>query len=348
LLVDAININERGVLSERLLVAAEGLGRRGPGSVLLLGPLREPSAEPADAVGARAFPVVAGHRGRCRGEALPLGQRRPDPRVGIGRRPPRHAEHGEALEVSEVARERVAPERTLELLRPRRVGREVLALPELSPDAAPVVLDVIAALAERRHRDGEVAEPIEEVRVEALAQLGDRQVRRADELDVYALLAVAADWPIASLTVLEHAHELSLRGLREILHLVEEEDAAAGLGEEPGAVGGGARERALAVAEQQALRGRRVEPAARDGDDFLPPLEGRDDRLDEARLAGPSLAEDEQRRSDDARVAGEVFEGQAARGRAGLRFVDREPGLDAREAVDLGEVGRDREVHRVD
>src|SRR5690606_26250128 len=279
---------------------------------------------------ARALPVVARHGGRRRGEALPLGQRRANARVRIGRSPPRHAEHGEALQISEVAWERVALKRALELLRPRRVSREVVALPELSPHAAPVVLDVIAAVAERRHRDGEVAEPIEEVGVEALAQLRDRQVRGADELDVDALLAVAADRPIASLAVLEHAHELPLRGLREVLHLVEEEDAAASLGEEPGAVGGGAREGALAVAEQQALRERRVEPAARDGHDLLPPLEGRHDGLDQARLAGPSLAEDEQRRSDDTRVTGEMFEGQATRGRAGLRFVDREAGLDAR------------------
>src|SRR5262249_14308522 len=99
----------------------------------------------------------------------------------------------DVLELADVARPGVAAEAR------QRLGAEALvrplALVELRQEEVGEQLDVVAALAERRHRDGEDGEPVEEVF--AQLPLGDRLLRVAvgggEYADVTLHRLVAAD-----------------------------------------------------------------------------------------------------------------------------------------------------------
>ena len=125
--------------------------------------------------------------------------------------------------------------------------------------------DVLAALAQRRHRDLDRVQPEEEVLPEAARR--DLRVEVGvggrDDAHVGAPRARAAD--ALELAGLEHAQQLGLQVQRDVGDLVEEQRAAVGQLEAADAVALGVGEGALDVAEQlaleQALRtGRRRSP----------------------------------------------------------------------------------------
>ena len=221
-------------------------------------------------------------------------------------------------------------------------------VPQLSPHPPPVVGDILATLAQRRNLHREVADPIVEVRVEALPKTGGVEVRCTHELHVDGQLFVAAERPEAALAVLEHPDELALRGLRQVLNLVEEQDPAVRLRQQSRPIARGAGEGALSVSEEQALGKRGVETAAGNGDDLPASLQGRDECLDDPGLAGSALAENQKRGSCHSGVAGQPLERRAAGRRSCLGLVHGDGGLDVSDLVHLGQPSRDRELDRVD
>ena len=112
---------------------------------------------------------------------------------------------------------------------------------------------VLAQVAQRRHGHGEHAQPVVEVGPEAagpdllleVAVGGGQHPRLAQ---ARGGLAHALE-----LAVFQHAQELGLQLQRQLADLVEEQGAVARILEVAGAVGVGAGERALGVAEQRGL-----------------------------------------------------------------------------------------------
>ncbi len=154
--------------------------------------------------------------------------------------------------------------------------------------------DVLAALAERRHRHRHDGEP--EIKVLAEFPAGHLALQialgRGDDAHVGLDRFVAAD--AAKLARLEDAQELGLHVEREIADFVEEHRAALGELERALARGDRARERAALVAEELALDERVAHRAAVDDDERLA-LSRRvlDDGAREDVLAGARLALEE-------------------------------------------------------
>ena len=137
-----------------------------------------------------------------------------------------------------------------------------------------------------------------EVEVLAEAALLDRGLEVAvgggDDAHVDRHLAVAADR--ANAPLLQRAQELRAAGWRHVADLVEEQRAAVGLHEQPGARRLGVGERAPGVAEQLALEQRLGHGRAVDGDERArAPASGVVQRARHQLLAGAALAGDEHR-----------------------------------------------------
>ncbi len=114
--------------------------------------------------------------------------------------------------------------------------------------------DVLQAVAERRHFDGDAVEAVIEVRAEAVPvdELGEGPVRGGEDPDVDRLGTLAADR--GDLALLDRAEQRHLAVRAEVGDLVEEEGPAVGQLElaEPAAAGAG--ERPFLVAEQLRTR----------------------------------------------------------------------------------------------
>ena len=76
-----------------------------------------------------------------------------------------------------------------------------------------------------------MADPVVEIGIEPLPQHRIIQIRCADQLDIHGHLGIAPKRSIPAASILKHPHELALRRLRQILHFVEEQDAAVRLGQ---------------------------------------------------------------------------------------------------------------------
>ena len=129
--------------------------------------------------------------------------------------------------------------------------------------------DVAGAGAQRRHRDRDDVDPVEQILAEPLlVDLGlEIAVGRGDHAGLERDLLVAADR--ADLALLQHAQQLDLHLDRHLADLVEEDRAGAGLHEQPGARPLGVGERAADVTEQLALEQRRRHRRAVDRDERL-------------------------------------------------------------------------------
>ena len=150
-------------------------------------------------------------------------------------------------------------------------ARRLRGLDALGRDATEEVVgdarEVADALAERRDLERDAAEAVVEVLAE-LAALDHRlqiAVRRADDPAVGADGGRAAD--ALERALLEDAEERDLRARRDVADLVEEERAALGHLEAAAAARGGARERALLVAEELGEEERLDEGRAVDRDE---------------------------------------------------------------------------------
>src|ERR1051326_6120480 len=154
--------------------------------------------------------------------------------------------------------------------------------------------DILEALAQRRHLDGEDVEAVVEVlaHLPVLNGLLRIAVRRGDDARIDVDLLVAADAP--ELALLEHAQELDLQLDRHLRDLVEEHRPALGQLEVALAALDGVRERALLMAEDLRLDQRRRDRAAVEGDErFVAPARKRVDRVRHDLLARARLADDE-------------------------------------------------------
>ena len=157
--------------------------------------------------------------------------------------------------------------------------------------------NVLAHLAQRRHRELDHVQPVVEVLAEVagLDQRRELLVRRADDAHVDRLLLRRAD--LAHLLLLDRAQQLDLHRQRQVGDFVEEQRAAVRGLEEAVAVAFGAGERALPVAEELALHQVLGDRAAVHGDERL--LGARAAAVDHPRgelLAAARLAVDEHRR----------------------------------------------------
>ena len=151
--------------------------------------------------------------------------------------------------------------------------------------------DVFAPLAQRRQRDRDDVDAVEEVLAErAVAdRLGEVAVGRGDDAHVDLRLDVRAD--LAHDAILQHAQQLDLHRRRGLADLVEEDRAAVGLVKESALLADGAGERAALVAEELGLQQRLRQRAAVDRDELAAAagvvVDGaRDELLARARLAG--------------------------------------------------------------
>jgi hypothetical protein len=150
------------------------------------------------------------------------------------------------------------------------------------------------ALAQRRQRDLEDVDPVEEVLAELAGgpPCGQVLVRRGDDPDVDLDRLGAADRRERAL--LQHPQQLDLQRRRHVADLVEEEGAAVGDLEQPGLILDRAGERAADVAEQRALEQVVVERrAVLDHERLLGARPVVVDRAGDQLLAGAALAVDE-------------------------------------------------------
>ncbi len=156
---------------------------------------------------------------------------------------------------------------------------------------------VLLARAQRRDVELNHVQPIVEIAAEraALDLRLEVAVGRRQHAHVELLLGDAAD--ALDLALLQDAQELDLHRRAELADLVEEQRAAVGGGEQPGAIAHRAGERAAHVAEQLALEQRVGDRADVDADER--PLVARRQVVQRARhhlLAGARLAGDQHRR----------------------------------------------------
>ena len=151
--------------------------------------------------------------------------------------------------------------------------------------------NVLGAFAQRRHRDREHVQPVEQVLAEtAVLHVGDQvAVGGGDEPHVDLDRLLGADR--LDLALLDGAKQLHLRRQRQLADLVEEQRAAGCLDELAGVSLGCAGEGALLVAEQDRLHEVFGDRAAVDGDEgpraaLARAVDGaRDQLLADARLA---------------------------------------------------------------
>ncbi len=159
------------------------------------------------------------------------------------------------------------------------------------------LLDVPGPLAERRQPDRDDVEAVVQVLAEAPfpGDRGEVAVRRGDEPHVHLHRLLAADALEAPL--LQDPQELHLHGGRQLADLVEEERPLVGELEPPELPPDRAGERAALVAEELGLEEPLRDRRARDRDEGLLAA-GRAvvDRARDELLAGPGLAEHEDRR----------------------------------------------------
>src|SRR5437660_3808426 len=162
----------------------------------------------------------------------------------------------DVLELADVARKVIA----LELLQRRRRETRRRGAPlgtrrrrKTLEDGARDEADVVAALPQRRHRELDDVDAVEEILAETARrdELRELLVRGADDAHVDRILLRRAD--LAHALLLDGAQQLHLHGERQVRHLVEEQRAAVRRLEEAFAIFGGAREGALLVAEELAL-----------------------------------------------------------------------------------------------
>ena len=123
----------------------------------------------------------------------------------------------------------------------------------LVPEGAGKHRHVLRPLAQRRHHDADDVEAIQQIfakppRVRFVAQ---RTIRGRDDPGIDAPRQVFAD--AARLAVLDDAQQLRLSARRQLADLVEEQRAAIGFLEQPGAFGQRAGEGAARVAEELGL-----------------------------------------------------------------------------------------------
>lgn len=227
-------------------------------------------------------------------------------------------------------------EQRLEVLAPRRPFREGVARAQLAPHVLPIFGEVLPALAQRRDGHQQVAQPVEQIRVKARSERVQREVRCTQNLDVHGLLAVGAERPEAMMAIPEHADQLALCSLGEVLDLVEEQDPAVRFEQKAASISRRPGEGAAAVTKQEALGERRVEAAAGERDHVRALLERTDEGLHQSRLARAPFAEHQQRGARNARVHHQAFECVASRWGSRFRVVRRNVGLNPASFADLG------------
>src|SRR5882724_1584146 len=240
-----------------------------------------------------------GGRDAHRQRAAPLADVAWDVRgadLALGRE--HHHRLDEILELADVPRPIGIDENLL------RVGRDaaevaVVLLCELRDERADQERDVAAPLAQRRQIHREHVEPVEQVVPERPQRdrFLERPVRRGDHADVHFYGLRSTDTKEAA--ILEHAQQFHLRRERHLAYFVEEDRAAVRQLEPSQATLGGARERALLVAEQLALEQRLGQRRAVYGDEGLA-VPGREvvDRAGNQLLPRARLAFDQHRRRD--------------------------------------------------
>ena len=189
-------------------------------------------------------------------------------------------------------------------------------------------LEILHAIAQRRHVHLRCGDPKVEIFAEVLALDLDREVpvRGRDETHVDRNGALRAE--PANLAFLEDAQELRLEVARQLAELVEEDGAAVGLLEHAGARSDCAGERAALVPEELALGERRRDGAAIEHDERAVRARARlVHRLGDELLAGSRLALDEQRYVRRARCVRGPRRARAstASARAGLRSDPSRP-----------------------
>ena len=154
--------------------------------------------------------------------------------------------------------------------------------------------DVLGPIAQRRHRDGDDVEPIEQILSKPflLDHLREILIGRGDDTNIDTDRPRRAE-PL-ELAFLKHAQDLRLGHRGEVADLVEEQRAGVGQLEAPFLAAGGAGEGALLVAEQLGLQEILGQGGAVDGDERA--VLARRALVDGPRhalLAGAALAEDE-------------------------------------------------------
>src|SRR5207249_1525812 len=140
-------------------------------------------------------------------------------------------------------------------------------------DRLEVVLqrDAFFSLAQRRQRDGDDVDTVEEVLAEVAVadRLAEVAVRGCEDADVHLRLHVRSDAPDDA--VLQHAQELDLHRRRGLADLVEEDRAAVGLVEQAALLADGPGERAALVPEELGLEQRLRHRSAVDADELAAP-----------------------------------------------------------------------------
>ena len=225
-----------------------------------------PAAVQAPTAACRAAGVGSG--------ALAPGPRRPKSRSAAVTSAPRRDDDGaldHVLQLAHVARPgvlpRARPAPTASKPRTALAGGAV----ELGDEVLDQARQILEAIAQRRQRDREDVEPVVEILAElALGdQLLEVAVGRRDHAHVDVDGLGAAD--ALELALLQHAQELDLHLQRQVAALVEEQRAAVGQLEAPGAPRHRAGEGALLVAEQLALEHARRQRRAVDAHERLAP-----------------------------------------------------------------------------
>src|SRR5712692_2674473 len=169
----------------------------------------------------------------------------------------------DVLELADIAGKVVARELVERRGRQPRRGHCALG-GEALEDARREHTHVLAAFAQRRHRQLDDVDTVEQVLPEAARrdQRGELLMCGADDAHVDRILLRRAD--LAHPPLLDRAQQLHLHGERQLGHLVEEQRAAVRRLEEALAVFGGAGERAFLVAEELAFHQRFRDGAAID------------------------------------------------------------------------------------
>src|SRR5262249_19881910 len=123
----------------------------------------------------------------------------------------------------------------------------------LLPDVLREHGNVLASAAQRRHRNAEHVEAIEQVETESTrGRLRTKlPIRRRDDADVDAARGVLSDSP--QFAFLDDAQHLRLRARRELANFVEKQRPRVGFFEDADALADGAGERATRVTEQLRL-----------------------------------------------------------------------------------------------
>ena len=156
--------------------------------------------------------------------------------------------------------------------------------------------DVFFPLAQRRQRDGDHVDAVEEVLAEVAVadRLAEVAVRGCEDADVHLRLHVRSDAPDDA--VLQHAQELNLHRRRGLADLVEEDRAAVGLVEQTALLADGPGERAALVPEELGLEQRLRHRPAVDSDELAAPPRVVVDRPGDQLFPGARLAGDQHRR----------------------------------------------------